>query len=62
LVFDFLGFISVLTSNDEETLCGGRFNKYRETFESILRRLSEYAKLVFFEDGPVAESKVSENI
>lgn len=48
----------MLTNNDEETLCGGRFNKYREIFEEIIRKLSEHAKLVFFEDGPVVNQKL----
>lgn len=47
-----------MTTNDEETLCGGRFNKYKENFENILMKLSEHAKLVFFEDGPVVDGKL----
>lgn len=59
LVCDFLCFINLLTKNDQETLCGGRFNKYREIFEDLIKRLSKHAKLIFYEDGPVVEQKLS---
>lgn len=49
LVIDFLGFVSLITSNIEEMLCGGRFNKYKEILEALFQRLSEVAELVFFE-------------
>lgn len=54
-----MGLVTVLTSDFEWTLCGGRYNKFREILEELLTKLSEHAKLVFFKDGPVVDQKLS---
>jgi hypothetical protein len=52
-VFDLNGLISALTSDAVGMLCGGRHQVYRQDLENLLKKLSEVADLVFFDDGPI---------
>ena len=58
LVFDFLAFINLLTTDHKETLVGGRFWKLKQTFDGLLRKFSQIAELYFFEDGIVDDVKL----
>lgn len=71
IVIDLLGILRVITTFDPdknevdedlskfELLCGGRFLKYQKNCEIFFKKLSNIAKLVFFEDGTVKSEKSS---
>ncbi|KAG5684497.1 hypothetical protein PVAND_013727 [Polypedilum vanderplanki] len=57
IVIDLMGLVSMV-NNEYEILCGGRFNHYKDFYENLFKKISLYAELVFFEDGPVCSQKM----
>ncbi|XP_037029703.1 uncharacterized protein LOC119069685 [Bradysia coprophila] len=57
LVFDVLSIFAIFRNNKVWTLCGGRHQIFRKEFETFLENLSEFANLVFYEDGPSVKIK-----
>lgn len=52
-----MGLVNSLCTDKVMMLCGGRHDFYRTMLEEFLRKLSEVADLVFYEDGPTVSGK-----
>lgn len=48
---------AMFRTNKIWTLCGGRHQIFRKELETFMENLSEFADLVFFEDGPSVKEK-----
>lgn len=59
LVFDLFSMLDLFSQNLTELLCGGRYPKYLEYYEHLIKGLSEIADLVFFEDGTLMHQKLT---
>ena len=57
LVIDLMGVLAILNRDKLDFLYGGYHVKYFEIIDSLFKRLSDNAELVFFEDGPVVDQK-----
>ena len=57
LVFDLMALVQIINNDRLDILYGREHIKNSKLIENLLQKLSEIAKLVFFQDGPVVKQK-----
>lgn len=57
LVIDLMGLTYIICQDNLILLCGGRHDQYNLQLQSLLKKLSVIADLVFFSDGSVVDDK-----
>ncbi|XP_070506622.1 uncharacterized protein [Chironomus tepperi] len=60
LLIDLHGLMRPLVKDQEEIFCGIRHNVVNEKADKFLKKMSKIADLIFFNDGPIFDSKLPE--